>query len=60
MGGDVYVESEGIGKGTTFIIQLRSISSVEKNSKFNSSMLEDPNRQDNQDIFLPRVFEENK
>jgi signal transduction histidine kinase len=38
MGGDVYVESEGIGKGTTFVIQLRSISGINKNAKISSAL----------------------
>lgn len=30
MGGQVHVESEGIGKGTTFVITMQSISRIKK------------------------------
>ena len=39
MGGDVFVESEGIGHGTTFVIQLTSISGINKNLIENSERL---------------------
>ena len=31
MGGKVHVESEGIGKGTTFVITMQAISKIDKN-----------------------------
>jgi hypothetical protein len=33
MGGEVIVESEGIGHGTSFIIKMQSISKIFNNSK---------------------------
>lgn len=33
MGGKVQVESEGIGKGTTFIIKMQAISKIEQYSE---------------------------
>ena len=37
MGGDVQVESDGIGHGTTFVITMRTISKVSKNSTYKPS-----------------------
>lgn len=40
MGGDVHVESAGIGHGSTFIIEMRSISMVDEQDHFKAGNME--------------------